>query len=746
MADLNRIGPYEITGKLGEGGMGIVYRAHDTRLDRPVAVKVIRDSGDEQSRKRFIREAQAAARVSHPNICRIYDIGEERDQPFLVMELLEGSSLAQRLDSGPITVRESVQIALSILSALAALHRCGIVHRDLKPSNVFVSTEGVKLLDFGLAKPLEEDQGRTKTELTQQGMLALTPRYASPEQVTCKPVDFRTDLFSTSAVLFEMIAGRPAFPGATPIEIFHGILHESPPTLTGSSMVGAVDRVVQRALAKSPEDRFPGADSMAADLRNALRHDDTGQHVELRSVKRLIVLPFRVLRPDPDIDFLAFSLPEALAAALAGVSSLIVRSSLAAASFATDTPDLKQIAKEADVDVVLTGTLLRSNTQLRLTTQLVEAPGGTLVWSKASQVELGDIFQLQDMLVSGVVESLALPLTAGDRRQLSQHAPANATVYDLYLRGTELCRDRERIPDAIKLFEQCVARDPEYAPAWTQLGRCLWLSDKYTAGSAEKLAEAHSALQRALELNPDLAQAHNFYTHVQVEEGQALSALKRVLKRAHSSRNDPELFAGLAHACRYCGLLDAALACHRRARRLDPNISTSVMHTHFMLGDYQSALDESHADFGYAPVIALTMLGRVEEALKTISARIPPPSARLGWLYMISLRALLEGNREESLRVSDELLAATLRDPEGWYYLARQLCYLKDPDRALAALSRAVDWGFFCYPAMVRDPWLDPLRLHQGFEQILGKAEALHREAVKVFTSERGESLLDMAP
>src|SRR6266478_1193422 len=188
------IGPYHITGKLGEGGMGVVYRAHDSRLDRPVALKTILDSGDDDSgRKRFLREAHSAARVDHPNICRLYDIGEEGGRPFLVMELLEGESMSERLGRGPMPLAEALQVTLSVLSALAALHRSSIVHRDLKPSNVFLSTQGVKLLDFGLAKPVSpfSHDGQTQTELTGHGVISGTPRYSSPEQATGKPVDAR---------------------------------------------------------------------------------------------------------------------------------------------------------------------------------------------------------------------------------------------------------------------------------------------------------------------------------------------------------------------------------------------------------------------------------------------------------------------------------------------------------------------------------------------------------------------------
>jgi serine/threonine protein kinase/tetratricopeptide (TPR) repeat protein len=728
--------------------MGVVYSANDTRLNRPVALKMILDSGhDENSCRRFLREAQAAARVTHPNICRIYDIGEADGRPFLVMELLEGESMSQRLGRGPMPLAEAMPVTLSVLSALAALHGSSIVHRDLKPSNVFLSTQGVKLLDFGLAKPVapSSDEGRTQTELSGHGVIAGTPRYSSPEQVTGKPVDARSDLFAAAAILFEALAGKPAFAGNSAMEIFHSVLYETPPALSGSQAVSAVDRIVRRAMDKNPANRFAAADEMAAELRAVMRLDDSGTHVETRVVKRLIVLPFRALRSDPDTDFLAFSLPDAIAASLAGLSSLVVRSSLAAARFAGAVLDLREIAKEVDVDTVLTGTLLRAGTQLRLTTQLVEAPSGTLIWSKSSQVELHDIFQLQDTLVSGVVESLSLPLTAGERQQLAHDAPANAAAYDLYLRANEAGKVFSGFSEAIGLYEECIALDPGYAPAWARLGRARWLVGKFSEGAAEKLAEGCSAVERALELNPDLPLAHNLYTNIQVDQGRVQDALRRLLKRLRSSKTDPELLAGLTHASRYCGLLHASLEAHRQARRLDPNISTTVTHTYFAMGDYQGALEAAFGDFGYFTPLRLAMLGRVEEAIAMLKEKEPAVPQRRGQVFMRSLRALLEGNQEASLEPSDELIKAGFQDPEGQYYMARQLAYLGDAGRANYVLNSAVEGGYFCYPQMASDPWLDPIRGDAGFERILDRSRALHQEAKEVFTAEGGPRLLGQA-
>jgi len=360
-------------------------------------------------------------------------------------------------------------------------------------------------------------------------------------------------------------------------------------------------------------------------------------------------------------------------------------------------------------------------------------------------VELSDIFQLQDTLVSGVVESLALPLTAGERKQLAHDAPASATAYDLYLRANEAGAIFGGLPEAIGLYEQCVAMDPGYAPAWARLGRARWLIGKYSEVPGDKLVEGRRAIERALELNPDLPLAHNLYTNIQVDQGQALEALRRLLKRLRISKTDPDLFAGLTHASRYCGLLQASLEADRQARRLDPNIQTTVSHTYFAKGDYQASLDAGGRDFGYFTPLRFAMLGRVEEAIAMLKEKELSVSERLGQVFMNSLRTLLEGNREASLQTSYDLMIATIKDPEGEYYLVRQLAYLSEAGRATSLLKRTVDEGYFCYPQMASDPWLDPIRADAEFKRILQRAQELHQEAVEVFRAEGGPALLGQA-
>ena len=405
-----RIGHYTIDRKLGQGGMGVVYAARDERLERWIAVKMLPGlETDEAARQRLWREARAAASVNHPNVCQIYEIGEEGGRLFIAMELLEGESLADRLGRGALSAAETIPIGLGILAALSALHARSIVHRDLKPSNVFLTAHGVKLLDFGLAQP-QLAGAMDAASLTRTGIVMGTPRYMSPEQATGEPVDTRSDIFAVGALLFEMLAGRPAFAGSSLVDVLHATRYEQPPALVGSPTIAAMDRVIRRAVAKQPADRPASADAMAEELRT-IRLVDSGSAGLAHALTRLVVLPFRVLRPDPETDFLAFSLPDAIATSLSGHRSLIVRSSAVAARFAGEAPDLKAIATEADVDRVVMGTLLRSGDQLRATAQLVDAPAGTLLTAHTVQTSLGDLFRLQDDIASRVSEALALPLS-----------------------------------------------------------------------------------------------------------------------------------------------------------------------------------------------------------------------------------------------------------------------------------------------------------------------------------------------
>ena len=351
------IGRFRITRRLGEGGMGVVYAGQDDALQREVAIKLLRTDAAARSTA-LLREARAAARVTHPSVCTIYEVGEYEGTPYLVMELLDGESVAARLSTGPLGPFDACSILIPALEALDALHREGLVHLDIKPANIFITSRGVKLLDFGLARGLSAVDPTTTQ--SSAGLLAGTPAYMAPEQVRSEPVDARTDIFAAGILLYELVTGERPFRGATFVDVLQAVMTEHPPALSGSAALVAIDRVVQRALAKDPGDRFASASAMAIELRRVADLPRDVLPVQIKRLKRIAVLPFRLLRPDPEIDFLRLGLADALGTSLAGHDDIIVRSALALPAAVASSDDVLKTGGELDADYVLTGTVLRS--------------------------------------------------------------------------------------------------------------------------------------------------------------------------------------------------------------------------------------------------------------------------------------------------------------------------------------------------------------------------------------------------
>jgi eukaryotic-like serine/threonine-protein kinase len=744
----SRIGHYAIAHKLGEGGMGVVYAARDERLQRTVALKMMSSiANDDTARKRFWREARAAASVNHPNICQIYEIGEDGGVLFIAMELLEGEVLSERLRHGPLSAADAVQVALGMLAALSALHLRGIVHRDLKPSNVFLTGHGVKLVDFGLARPELEESLNTVTGVTRAGVIVGTPRYMAPEQAIGEPVDARSDLFAAGTILFEMLAGRPAFAGRSIVEVLHATRYEQPPALTGSPAVAAVDRVIRRALSKRPAERPASADEMAGELRAISGVDASDTAILAHPLTRLVVLPFRVLRPDPETDFLAFSLPDAIATSLSAIGSLVLRSNAVAARFAGETPDLKALASDADVDRVVLGTLLRSGEQLRVTAQLVEAPSGTLLASHSVQSSMGDLFGLQDDLARRIADALSLPLS-GATPAPTPDAPRDPRAYELYLRANELGRTYDGLAGARDLYQQCLELDSRFAPAWARLGRCYRVIGKYVDGAPDSDARAEDAFRRALSLNPRLSIAHKFYANLEGDMGQAERAVVRLVGEATRHGNDPELFAGLVHACRYCGLFEQSIAAHEEARRLDPNAPTGVEQTLLLAGEIDRLMAvappaiDAGADDGIR-VIGLGLAGRLDEARERLQAMRRSSRLPAFHLWIGHLMAWLDRQGGEMLDGMSVLKPLKISgDPEAIFQEGWMLCDVGEHAAGFPHLQRAIAKGYTVAPTLSRARQFDVLRGDPAFRALLADAEAGRQRALAAFREAGGERLL----
>jgi len=746
-----QLGPYRIEALLGAGGMGQVYRAVDTRLGRKVAIKI----SVEQFSGRFEREARAISALNHPHICTLYDVGAlPSGFSFLVTELVEGETLRDWLKHAP-AVERCIEVARQVLEALRAAHGAGIVHRDLKPANIMVRFDGyAKVLDFGLAKRFAVAEEGTTADLSVPGHVVGTISYMSPEQIQGHDIGPASDLFAFGIILHEMLTGERPWPHkAAAVDTLHAILHDDAPEIRASSLARWAP-IVQKLLRKDPAQRY----ASASEVLYALAASGTSQAAaepkhepksepkpELRAPTRLIVLPFRILRPNEASDFLAFSLPDAITNSLTAVDSLVVRSTMAASRFFKSPElDVAEIAEKLQVDAILTGALLSDGKDLRVSTQLVEAPSGTVRWSHTSKASLQDIFQLQDDLVDRVVQSLRLSVTPHERQALKRDVPASAIAYELFLRANQIALSRydtEGILLARDLYLRSVEEDPNYAPAWASLGRIYRLIGKYAAGDLkENLTRAEEAFQKAFALNPELALAHNYYTSLQTDLGKPIDAMERLLKRAKKHRHDPNLFTGLVHACRYCGLLDESLAAERLARALDAQVRTTGIYTLLSKGDYQRALDAC-SNLGDWEVQAqcLVELGRGEEV------PVVPSGLEHGRFQL----ELANGNFAASLAALEESLSLAgplLNDPEGFFWVGRSFALLNQPQRALNFLSDSLDHGYGCLYMLSHYRGFDALRSHPRYAELIARAEILEARARKVFLENDGERLLEMKP
>jgi eukaryotic-like serine/threonine-protein kinase len=458
---------------------------------------------------------------------------------------------------------------------------------------------------------------------------------------------------------------------------------------------------------------------------------------------RLVVLPLTILRSDPETDFLAFSLPDAIAAALAELPWLQVRSPHASLN-RSDADDLVALAAATRGTHVLTGTLVRLG-DIRVTLQLLELPNATVCWSQALTMSLDTLFEVEQDVTRRLCRVLATGSIGQQGAAPRASAPRNPAAYAFYLRANQLAYETSRWTEARELYRECLQADPDHAAAWAGLARCNRVIGKFASSEQEAddlLTDAERGFQRALALEPDLSVAHNLYAQLEVDLGRAPDAMRRLIARASRRPLDPQLFAGLVHALRFCGLLDESLAAHHRARELDPTVTTSVHHTWWMLREYERALGETYGDIGYMPGLALASLGRERDAVAALRWRERETRETSIRLLLASLRALLEGEREESLAALAQVIRSRL-DGEALYYLARSYARLGESEQAVTLLDRSVAGGFVCHQAFVRDPWLAPLAGTGPFDEVLEQARQASATARTTYVGSGGPQLLE---
>ena len=524
-----RLGPYEIVAPLGAGGMGEVYRARDTRLGREVAIKVLpaEVAGDAERVKRFEQEARATAALSHPNILALFDVGAHEGRPYLVAELLDGCTLAERIRAGELTVAKAVELGTQIAHGLAAAHERGIVHRDLKPGNVFVTKDGVvKILDFGLARLTQAGGGwdqegsPTETALTGVGAVLGTVGYMAPEQVRGLPADHRCDIFAFGCVLYEMLCGISPFQRETAADTASAVLREDPESLVSrvANLPPALDRLLQHCLEKRSEDRFVSARDLAFALSQLLSVQPAGQaapasRAEAAGDRRpgIAVLPFANLSADPEQEYFCDGMAEEILNALAHIRNLRVVARTSSFAFRGRAEDVRQIGAQLDVATLLEGSVRRSGDRLRITAQLIKVADGSHLWSERYDRSLEDVFTIQEEIALAIVERLRVHLLEPERAAIERRHTESLDAYSAYLRGQHYWNTFT--PDGFARsrtsFEEAIGIDPKFAAALAGLG--MWyLSQAFWADfpAEEAWLKASALAERALSSDPEYWMAH----------------------------------------------------------------------------------------------------------------------------------------------------------------------------------------------------------------------------------------------
>ena len=731
---------YRILEQIGAGGMGVVYRARDERLERDVALKVLPSGAlsDAATRARFRREALALSRLNHPHIGVIHDFDTVEDTDFLVMEYVSGRTLRARIEDGSIPLTEAVRIAIEIAEALEEAHERGTIHRDLKPENILLTTKGwVKVLDFGLAKLLEpvgaggaapDTVSLTASDLSGAGTLP----YMAPEQLLGGASDARTDLFALGAVFYEMLTGRRAFAERMPAALVNEILNKEPPKPRSirPEIPPRLEQVVLKTLEKDPSRRLQSAQSLASELRTL----DLGE-TSKPGIESIAVLPLENLSGDPEQEYFADGMTEELIASLVQIGALRVISRTSVMRYKGARKPLPEIARELDVDAIVEGSVRRAGERVRITAQLIDAAKDRHLWAKSYERDLKDVLALQGEVAQAIAQEIQVKLTLPEQAKLRSARLVAPAAYEAFLKGRYHMNKRTEadLKRAISYFNQAIEEDPSYALTYVGIADCYNLLGFYAlAAPRDAFPKAKAAAARALEIQPDLGEAHNSLAYAFLYFDWDWAAAGAAFQRAIALREGYSI-AHLWYGNLFCvrGDHEGTLREFKRSLELDP-LSSVANAAVAWAGYYSRQMEEAvpqfrkaleldpsfiptHVWFGWT----LTSLGQTEEAMEQFDAvrRLVGRSA-LAESGLAIIHAG-RGEKDKAREILDGLLHLREERYVSSCYFAFVHAALEEKDEAFAWLERAFEERSHWLTLIAVDPKLDPLRGDPRYPDLL---------------------------